>query len=407
MVLVGWSRTQADVILQALSRHAGRVEPTVAEAVAALPVSGVALLREASTVPSAEHMLAEFRALCPSPERAVVLVLCRTWSGRARALMDAGADDCVLDDGDLEALELRVRIALRTLARQHELLRTCEEYRERALRDALTGAFNRGAILEILEMELHRASRQGSQVGIILADVDHFKSLNDDLGHLAGDSALQEVAETMRRSLRPYDSLGRYGGEEFLVVLPDCPPEVTSTVAERLRAQVEAVRRAGRAVTLSLGTAQYRGSAPDSPLQYVEVADAALYQAKRSGRNRVVTGRQPVEGPVVVVIGGAELLDLFRRAVGQVVDLRPCRRVQEAIPHLREADLVVTDPDLPGRGGLDFLQQARDRGLEAPVLVVGEAAPAGLATLARTAPEVEVANAVHDLLRSRSGPPLP
>lgn len=404
-MLVGWGASEADAVLRALPRRAGVAVSTVPEAAAALSVPGVVLLREHGTAPAAEDMLAEFRALCPSSERPVILVLRQTWAGRARALMDAGADDCALET-DLETLELRVRIALRALSRQGDLLRTCEEYRQRALRDALTGAFNRGAILEILEMELHRASRLGSQVGILLADVDHFKSLNDEFGHLAGDAALQAVADTMRRSLRPYDSLGRYGGEEFLVVLPDCPPEVTSTVAERLRAQVETLR-SPRGLTVSLGTAQYGGTVPESPLHYVEVADGALYEAKRAGRNRVITGRQPRGGPVVVLIGGGELLDLFRRAVGEAVELRVCRRVQDAIPHLRSAELVVTDPTLPGRGGLDFLQQARERGLEAPVLVVGEAAPEGLPTLSRTAPPEEVASVLGLLLRSRSAPPLP
>lgn len=406
MVLVGWGASEVDAVLQALPRRTRVAVPTLLEAAAALSAPGVVLLREHGTGLAAEDMLAEFRALCPSTERPVILVLRRTWAGRARALMDAGADDCALE-ADLETLELRVRVALRALARQGDLLRTCEEYRERALRDALTGAFNRGAILEILEMELHRASRLGSQVGILLADVDHFKSLNDEFGHLAGDGALQAVAETMRRSLRPYDSLGRYGGEEFLVVLPDCPPEVTATVAERLRAQVETLRNP-RAVTLSLGTAQFRGSVPESPLHYVEVADGALYEAKRAGRNRVVMGRQPRGGLVVVLIGGGELLDLFRRALGEAVELRICRRVQDAIPHLRSAELVVTDPALPGRGGLDFLRQARERGLGAPVLVVGEEAPEGLPTVDRTAPPEEVASVVHGLLlRSRSAPPPP
>jgi len=164
-----------------------------------------------------------------------------------------------------------------------------EEYRFKATHDSLTGMLNRAAIFDVLKRELIRAQREGTFVGVLLADIDHFKKINDVYGHLTGDAVLREVAQRINAAVRTYDSVGRYGGEEFLVVLSGCEEEPVKH-AERIRVLVSdepvTTREGAIPVTLSLGAAI---SGPD--LQEIEelirAADAALYRAKRGGRNRV------------------------------------------------------------------------------------------------------------------------
>ncbi len=164
-----------------------------------------------------------------------------------------------------------------------------EEYRYRATHDALTGIWNRASILDFLKRELLRSQREKVAVGVILADLDHFKNINDTYGHLAGDAVLREVAQRISAGVREYDAVGRYGGEEFLIVLTACVEEPTKH-AERIRMLVSAapVETAEGAipVTLSLGAAWNREFLQDVEA-LLKLADLALYRAKRSGRNRV------------------------------------------------------------------------------------------------------------------------
>ena len=172
-------------------------------------------------------------------------------------------------------------------------LSTTEAYRFQATHDALTGLWNRGAILDILRRELLRAQREGSLVGVILADLDHFKGVNDTYGHLVGDAVLQESAQRISAAVRSYDAVGRYGGEEFLIVLSNCDEDAMEQ-AERIRqltsAEPIATSQGPISVTLSLGAASTDG------LQEVDeilrAADEALYRAKRAGRNRVEPASQ-------------------------------------------------------------------------------------------------------------------
>ncbi|WP_170130944.1 GGDEF domain-containing protein [Deinococcus yavapaiensis] len=156
-----------------------------------------------------------------------------------------------------------------------------EEMRRLAFTDAVTGVANRRKLYEVLNGTLKTG------VSIVLLDLDHFKSVNDRFGHEAGDAVLREVARRLRSELRPHDSLGRWGGEEFLVVLPDTSSSEAASVAERLWRALRAhpFRRAGR-VTGSFGVATARTG--DSTDRLVSRADARLYQAKQLGRDRVV-----------------------------------------------------------------------------------------------------------------------
>ncbi|MBF8305939.1 MAG: hypothetical protein HW398_1127 [Acidobacteria bacterium] len=164
-----------------------------------------------------------------------------------------------------------------------------EEYRFRATHDSLTGIWNRAAIFDVLKRELLRAQREGTFVGVLLADLDFFKKINDVYGHLAGDAVLREVAQRINAAVRTYDAVGRYGGEEFLVVLSGCEEEPLPH-AERIRALVSAepvvTREGAITVTLSLGAAISGGELLEIE-DLLRAADAALYRAKRAGRNRV------------------------------------------------------------------------------------------------------------------------
>jgi diguanylate cyclase (GGDEF)-like protein len=178
----------------------------------------------------------------------------------------------------------------RLLVSQTRLVRTQEALRREAARDGLTSLWNRKAIFAILERELARSERDQDRVGLIMIDVDHFKSINDTLGHAAGDAVLRIIASGIAAVVRPYDSVGRYGGEEFLIVAPGCGLTETWELAERVRAHVAncniiASGGANIRVSLSLGVATGRTAGEMDHL--LQTADGFMYQAKNSGRNRV------------------------------------------------------------------------------------------------------------------------
>jgi diguanylate cyclase (GGDEF)-like protein len=177
----------------------------------------------------------------------------------------------------------------RLLITHQRLLQAQEALRKEATHDGLTGLWNRVAIVDILQRELLRSGRNGSTTGVILADVDRFKFVNDTHGHAAGDAVLCDMANELTTAVRPYDSVGRYGGEEFLIVAPGCSLEETWELAERVRNSVANRSTSGQvhklAMTLSLG---FVAGGPESEIEsLLHAADEALYLAKRSGRNRV------------------------------------------------------------------------------------------------------------------------
>jgi diguanylate cyclase (GGDEF)-like protein len=209
-------------------------------------------------------------------------------TGKARkedivAGMQAGADDYLAKPFDVDELRVRVRAGERIVMLQEAL-------RVQATQDTLTGAMNRGAIFELLKRELAQSARTGAPIGVIMADLDHFKQINDTHGHPAGDAVLREAATRLKAVLRGYDALGRYGGEEFMLVLPSCNAEHAAEVAERARRAVAdtPVITAGTIVPISasFGVAAAVGSTLDLD-EVIRAADAALYRAKRAGRNRV------------------------------------------------------------------------------------------------------------------------
>jgi diguanylate cyclase (GGDEF)-like protein/PAS domain S-box-containing protein len=173
-----------------------------------------------------------------------------------------------------------------------ERARLEERLNDLATRDPLTGALNRRAFLERAESELDRCSRDGAPLSFVIVDLDHFKNVNDTWGHAAGDEVLKTLAEACRRALRPADVFGRFGGEEFVALLPDVDADDVADIAERLRRLTEeseiATPEGVIRVTLSAGhTTALPGDTPDD---LVRRADAALYESKHAGRNRVTRG---------------------------------------------------------------------------------------------------------------------
>jgi diguanylate cyclase (GGDEF)-like protein len=177
----------------------------------------------------------------------------------------------------------------RLLVTQNRLLLAKEALRREASRDGLTSLWNRKAILAILERDLLRAERDHEPVGLIMIDVDHFKGINDSRGHAAGDTVLRIIASSIAAVLRPYDSVGRCGGEEFLIVAPGCGLAETWELAERVRSHVAgcSIIVGGTSVQVSLSLGVATGQTATETENLLRAADIALYQAKNAGRNRV------------------------------------------------------------------------------------------------------------------------
>lgn len=210
---------------------------------------------------------------------------------------DAGADDYVTKPFSEQELSARLRAGQRIVDLQSALLHAQEQLREQATHDALTGLWNRGAIMQMLNREILRSLRQKTMLSIVMADIDHFKRVNDTHGHLAGDAVLREVARRVNEVARGYDSVGRYGGEEYLSVLPDCDPEGASAVAERMRRRIAevpvAISGGAAIITMSFGVATCREGSELDCSAFIGAADAALYRAKQAGRNRVEFAGEP------------------------------------------------------------------------------------------------------------------
>jgi two-component system cell cycle response regulator len=206
--------------------------------------------------------------------------------------MEAGADDYLTKPFDGHELKVRLRAGTRIIDLEHQLVAAKEELRDQATKDFLTRIWNRSSILDILERELVRGGRERRPIGVVLADLDHFKAVNDTYGHFAGDAVLGEFARRMQASMRAYDAIGRYGGEEFLIILPGCDELCTSRQAERLRVALDSepmeMNDEMRVVTCSFGATSWRPGGPENPETLIRVADDALYVAKHQGRNRVV-----------------------------------------------------------------------------------------------------------------------
>lgn len=213
--------------------------------------------------------------------------------------LDAGADDYLTKPINFPELEARVRSMLRIKKLQDELDRKNKELetvnqqlRLLSITDGLTGLFNHRHVHELLNEEYGRSKRSGDPLGVAMLDLDRFKQLNDAHGHPTGDVVLHETADMLRENAREVDMVGRYGGEEFIAILPGADEDAAAQFAERVRSAVdEYVYRDGEKeirMTVSAGVASATASDIGNPDDLIKRADIALYEAKESGRNKVV-----------------------------------------------------------------------------------------------------------------------
>jgi len=204
--------------------------------------------------------------------------------------MRAGADDYIVKPYNRQELEVRIKAGVRIIELQSELLAAKEKIRVQSRTDTLTGIPNRRAVFEHLDGELNRSEREKKSISIAMLDIDNFKAVNDTYGHQAGDAVLKECALRISGSTRPYDILGRFGGEEFLLILPGTGEENAALVCERILENVQVlpfcIDGLSIGVTISIGLATWSGREDVDKL--VAAADKALYMAKEKGKNCVV-----------------------------------------------------------------------------------------------------------------------
>ena len=228
--------------------------------------------------------------------------------------LESGADDYLTKPIHPQELQARIRVGTRLLELEDNLVKAREDMRFKATHDALTGVWNRGSIMETLDREIVRSHREGSSLGVLIADLDHFKSVNDTYGHLAGDCVLREVTKRLQSAVRTYDAVGRYGGEEFLILLPGCNAKETQDKAERLRAAINHLpintESGSLDITMSAGAVASGDWPADSAKQILQMADAALYRAKEEGRNRTIMAGEAEHEEVHKEI--AEVLSITR-----------------------------------------------------------------------------------------------
>jgi two-component system cell cycle response regulator len=218
--------------------------------------------------------------------------------------MNAGVDDFLAKPFDPLELKARLLVGQRIVELQEKLVSANSALHFAASHDFLTGAWNRAEILAFMQRELARARRDVTPLGIVLVDVDHFKKVNDEFGHETGDYVLREVTKRFASSLREYDGVGRYGGEEFLLVIPGCNLATTLRRANQIRelvsSQPVSTPFGAIKVSVSMGVTVAE-SAGNSEL-LLRLADTALYKAKRNGRNRV---EKAVTAAAVAVAGAS------------------------------------------------------------------------------------------------------
>jgi two-component system, cell cycle response regulator len=205
--------------------------------------------------------------------------------------LDSGADDYITKPFHPVELRARINVGERIIKLYEELLSTREALKIQATIDYLTQIWNRRSILDMLQNEIDRSHRTKKPLSVLIIDLDHFKKINDNYGHLIGDEIIQQASIRMKSMIRKYDNIGRYGGEEFLIISPDCNIEKGYEIAERIRESINSVPfqtlKGDIDLTVSIGVSSNSHIENISILNIVNHADTALYNAKNSGRNKI------------------------------------------------------------------------------------------------------------------------
>lgn len=247
-----------------------------------LPGGGVELLRKVRGLEVRRYLPAIVTACNPSKQERL-------------SALELGADDFVAKPYDGDELIARIRRSLGMRRRVDALLIECAELQRISLTDGLTQLHNQRFFQERLREEFRRAQRYDDPLSLILADLDHFKDINDRYGHQVGDQVLYDVAQTLRKSTRETDLVARYGGEEFAIILPKTHLSGSLTVAERVMKDLAGLKAGPSGsirVTTSLGLSGYPNRSVSTVEQLLSTADQALYRAKREGRNRICLHQQ-------------------------------------------------------------------------------------------------------------------
>jgi two-component system cell cycle response regulator len=232
------------------------------------------------------------RAVRTRSEQAYVYMVLLTSKGSKEETvvgLESGADDYLTKPFNDEELRARLHVGERILLLEDCLVEARENMRFRATHDPLTSLLNRGAIMDLLGRELHRSYRELKSTAVLLGDVDHFKCVNDTFGHVVGDEALVEIANRLTGAVRSYDFVGRYGGEEFLVVLNSCDPAYAPGRAEEIRRSASTrpiqTTKGPLSLTMSFGVLLSSDWGPRSLEELLHEVDLALYEAKAAGRD--------------------------------------------------------------------------------------------------------------------------
>ena len=233
----------------------------------------------------------KIRSMGREPYRYIMMITSKKGRDDLVTGMEAGADDYLVKPFYPQELRVRLRAARRIIEFSTELMEARDLLFQQAAYDGLTGALNREVALKRLVEELERGKRMGRPTGVIMADLDHFKKINDTYGHMAGDQVLRETVRRIKETMREYDVIGRYGGEEFVLILPDVDLENAKSLAERIRlslqnAPIDTTEGVINA-SVSVGLKVRPPDGEEDANACLRAADKALYISKSSGRNRV------------------------------------------------------------------------------------------------------------------------
>ena len=231
------------------------------------------------------------RLLGKEPQPYIILLTSKSDVNDVIEGLDSGADDYITKPFFPHELHARLKTGIRIIAVQKELLDTRNQLEIEASHDYLTGIYNRRAVMQLLKIDLQRHQRNKKSLCVVLFDLDHFKQVNDNYGHSAGDDVLCETTKRISSVIRPYDAFGRYGGEEFLFVLPECEREDAYNLCERVRAIISNEKiptvSGDIAVSISIGLCVISDLSAMTIEKLVQMADDALYKAKEGGRDRI------------------------------------------------------------------------------------------------------------------------